>query len=45
MIETERYRYQPDYAVHPGEILEETLEARGMKKRDLAEKCGLNVKL
>lgn len=44
MIETERYRYQPDYAVHPGEILEETLEARGMKKRDLAEKCGLNVK-
>jgi len=44
MIEATRYGYQPDYAVHPGEILEETLEGRNMKKRDLAERCGLSVK-
>lgn len=44
MTEATRYRYQPDYAVHPGEILEETLKARNMKKGDLAERCGLSVK-
>ena len=44
MIEATRHRYQPDYAIHPGEILEETLKARNMKKRDLAERCGLSVK-
>lgn len=36
--------YTPDYAIHPGEILEETLEARRMKKSDFAERCGLSAK-
>jgi len=38
------YQYKPDYAVPPGEILEEILEARNIKKRDLAERCGLSAK-
>lgn len=44
MIEATEYKYQPDYAVHPGEILAETLEARRMKKTDLAERCRLSPK-
>lgn len=36
--------YNPDYAIHPGEILEETLEARGIKKNELAKRCGLAPK-
>jgi len=38
------YPYDPDYAVHPGEILQEMLEARNMKHGDLAERCGLTPK-
>ncbi|MFX0196097.1 MAG: HigA family addiction module antitoxin [Candidatus Hodarchaeota archaeon] len=37
-------QYAPDYAVHPGEILEETLEARGIKKTEFAERSGLSLK-
>ena len=44
MIESNASQYKPDYAVHPGEILEETLESRNMKKTDLAERCGLSAK-
>jgi len=44
MIESNTYQYKPDYAVHPGEILEETLESRNMKKIDLAERCSLSAK-
>jgi len=44
MIKTTTYQYKPDYAVPPGEILEETLEARNIKKKDLAERCGLSAK-
>jgi addiction module HigA family antidote len=44
MSETKLYKYEPDYAIRPGEILEETLEARGMKKVDLAQRCGLSAK-
>ena len=36
--------FNPDYAVHPGEILEEILDARGMKKNDFAERSGLSDK-
>ncbi len=36
--------YNPDYTIHPGEILEETLEARGIKKNELAKRCGLAPK-
>ncbi len=44
MINTESNQYNPDYAIHPGEILEETLEARGIKKTTFAEKCGISNK-
>jgi len=37
-------QFYPDYAIHPGEILMETLEARNMKKSELAERCGLSPK-
>jgi len=42
---TERCReFNPDYAIHPGAILEETLEARGLTKRDTASRCGISAK-
>jgi len=44
MIKTTEYKYEPDYTIHPGEILAETLEARRMKKTDLAERCKLSPK-
>lgn len=37
-------RFNPDYAVHPGAILEETLEARGLTKKDMASRCGISAK-
>jgi len=37
-------RFEPDYAIHPGEILEETLAARGIKKAELAERCQISTK-
>lgn len=36
--------YQPDYAVSPGEILEEVLATMGMTKAELAERCGRPTK-
>jgi addiction module HigA family antidote len=36
--------YTPDYFVSPGEILEETLEARGIPKTDFARRTGLSPK-
>jgi HTH-type transcriptional regulator/antitoxin HigA len=44
MVETKLYNYEPDYAVTPGEILEETLKIRNIKKVDLAQRCGLSAK-
>ncbi|RLC20701.1 MAG: addiction module antidote protein, HigA family [Deltaproteobacteria bacterium] len=44
MSSTETNAYQPDYAIHPGEILEEILEARGIKKTVLADRCGIALK-
>jgi len=38
------HNYAPDYAVAPGEILEEILDVRGISKGDLAERCGLTPK-
>ena len=43
-IDTMLNSYEPDYAVHPGEYLEEVLEAREIKKREFAERVGLSVK-
>lgn len=37
-------QFTPDYAVHPGEILKETLEARGSTKKDAAYRCGISAK-
>ncbi len=38
------YIYKPDYAVHPGEYLEEVLESREIRKKDLAERLGISDK-
>ncbi len=40
MTDNEFYVYKPDYAVHPGEYLEEVLESREIKKKDFAECLG-----
>ena len=37
-----KFQYEPDYAVHPGEILDETLDAYGIPKSDFLEKTGLS---
>ena len=39
------YVYQPDYAVHPGEILGEHLEALQMSQAELARRCNRSSKL
>ena len=44
MATTKLYTFSPDYAIHPGEILEETLAARNMRKSKLAERCRLSTK-
>lgn len=36
--------FVPDYAVHPGEILQETLETKNMSGAELARRCGLTEK-
>lgn len=36
--------YNPDYAIHPGEILEEILESRGIRNTEFAERTGLSEK-
>lgn len=41
---TAKHEFRPDYAVPPGEILEEMLEARGIKKTEFAERCGRPAK-
>ena len=37
----ERYVYEPDYAVPPGETLQETIDSLGMTQRELAARTGL----
>ena len=39
-----RYPHEPDYAVPPGETLEETIEALGIDQRSLAIRAGLSEK-
>lgn len=36
-------RYTPDYTVHPGEVLAETLMARGLRRDDTAIRCGVST--
>ncbi len=38
-----KYTFEPDYAVPPGATLRETMEARGMTQRELADRTGLTV--
>jgi HTH-type transcriptional regulator/antitoxin HigA len=40
----EEFTYEPDYAVPPGQILDELLETRKIRKGELANKCGLSAK-
>ena len=42
---TARYKYEPDYAVTPGWILEERLDARQMSQAEFARRCGRSPKL
>jgi len=44
MLKNVKNTYAPDYAVHPGEILGETLNAKGIKKSDFAIRCGISPK-
>lgn len=44
MAKTIINQFVPDYAVHPGEILEEILEARSISKSEFAERSGLTPK-
>lgn len=36
--------FNPDYAVHPGEILEDILISRGIPKGVFAQRCGISMK-
>lgn len=40
----ENMAYRPDYAVHPGDYLEEVLASRGIGKKEFADRCGLSAK-
>ena len=44
MSADKRYTFQPDYTIHPGEILGETLQARAISQSELASRCGLSEK-
>lgn len=44
MISKNTETFNPQYAIHPGEILAETLEALQMKQLDFAQRCGLTPK-
>ena len=39
------YRYEPDYAVSPGEVLSEHLEMRDLSQAEFARRCGRSPKL
>lgn len=42
---TEREAFSPDWAVHPGDVLSERLEAYGMSPAELSRRTGLTKKL
>ena len=42
---TATYRYEPDYAVPPGWVLEEHLETRGLSHAAFARRCECSPKL
>lgn len=40
MVRIEKNAFQPNYAVHPGETLKETLESIGMTQVELSQRTG-----
>lgn len=44
MANAQSYAYEPDYAVPPGETLEETIEEIGMGQKELALRLGMSAK-
>ena len=42
---TTGYRYEPDYAVPPGWVLEEWLEVTDMSQAEFARRCGMSPKM
>ncbi|MBF0539495.1 MAG: HigA family addiction module antidote protein [Nitrospirae bacterium] len=38
-------RYEPDYAVSPGEVLQERLEAMGMNQAEFARRCQISPQI
>ena len=44
MSADKRHTFNPDYTVHPGEILGETLQARSISQSEFASRCGLSEK-
>ena len=42
---TATFRYEPDYAVPPGAVLKERLDAIGMSSAEFARRCGRSAKL
>ncbi len=40
----QRFAYEPDYAVPPGQTLQETIDALGIDQRELAQRTGLSAK-
>ena len=44
MNTAKQYTFNPDYSVHPGEILGETLQARSISQSELASRCGISEK-
>lgn len=39
------YPFEPDYAVRPGQILEERMKVRGLSPAELAPRCGMSEAL
>lgn len=44
MNATKQYTFSPDYSIHPGEILAETLQVRTLSQSEFASRCGLSEK-
>lgn len=42
MAITEKNTFHPDYVIHPGEVLKETLEARGIRIDEFAAHCAID---
>ena len=44
MSPDKQHAFKPDYSVHPGKILGETLQARSISQSEFASRCGLSEK-